>query len=195
MIGPSHRSTAGRILAGGTGERLLSGAPVPVAVAPAGYATGAARLDTVGCGFDGSPESHAALDWAAALARAASARLLVLGVHERMLPAGVAPGAGLNTATLNEVVRRERADELSRVVSALGPEVSVDAEFVDGDAATELARASEELDLLVLGSRGYGPIRAVLLGSVSSALVRSAASPVVVVPRPDDGSGVRSRAA
>jgi nucleotide-binding universal stress UspA family protein len=38
-------------------------------------------------------------------------------------------------------------------------------------------------DLLAVGSRGYGPLRAVLLGSVSSALVRSAASPLVVVPR------------
>jgi nucleotide-binding universal stress UspA family protein len=46
-----------------------------------------------------------------------------------------------------------------------------------------LRERSGELDLLVLGSRGHGPVRAVLLGSVSSALVRSAESPVVVIPR------------
>ena len=41
--------------------------------------------------------------------------------------------------------------------------------------------------MLVVGSRGYGPLRAVLLGSVSSALVRSAQSPLVVVPRAANG--------
>jgi nucleotide-binding universal stress UspA family protein len=48
-------------------------------------------------------------------------------------------------------------------------------------------RRIDELALLVVGSRGYGPLRAVLLGSVSSALVRSAASPLVVVPRQSVG--------
>ena len=65
--------------AGGTGERLLSGASAPVAVAPAGYADASGSLRTVGCGFDGSPESERALHWAAALARRASARLRVVG--------------------------------------------------------------------------------------------------------------------
>ena len=54
--------------------------------------------------------------------------------------------------------------------------------MLEGDAATELAAASAELDLLVLGSRGYGSVRSALLGSVSRALVRSAACPVVVLP-------------
>jgi nucleotide-binding universal stress UspA family protein len=53
---------------------------------------------------------------------------------------------------------------------------------LEGDAASELAAASAELDLLVLGSRGYGSVRSALLGSVSRALVRSAACPVVVLP-------------
>jgi nucleotide-binding universal stress UspA family protein len=44
-------------------------------------------------------------------------------------------------------------------------------------------KASERLDLLVLGSRGYGPLGAVVLGSVSNALVRTANCPIVVVPR------------
>ena len=170
-------------MVGGTGERLLSGAPVAVAVAPAGYAAAKAHLQTVGCGFDGSPESHAALEWAAAVARRASARLRVIGVHEPTLPARVAPGAGLATASVNDVLRRQREDELARAVSALGPEPPVESELLDGDAADLLTRASQELDLLVLGSRGYGPVRAVLLGSVSTALVRSAESPLVIVPR------------
>ena len=58
--------------------------------------------------------------------------------------------------------------------------------LLDGDAVGELAEASAELDLLVLGSRGYGPVRRVLFGSVSRALARYAACPVVVVPRGAD---------
>jgi nucleotide-binding universal stress UspA family protein len=60
--------------------------------------------------------------------------------------------------------------------------------LLDGDARELLAGESAGLDLLVVGSRGYGPLRAVLLGSVSSALVRSAQSPLVVVPRGADRS-------
>jgi nucleotide-binding universal stress UspA family protein len=60
---------------------------------------------------------------------------------------------------------------------------------VEGDAAIELTEASAELDLLVLGSRGYGPIRSALLGSVSRALVPSSACPVVVLPRAAHGAG------
>lgn len=53
-----------------------------------------------------------------------------------------------------------------------------------GDPARVLeAAAREGLDLLVLGSRGFGPLRRVLLGSVSSELVREAPWPVMVVPR------------
>ncbi len=51
------------------------------------------------------------------------------------------------------------------------------------DAAKELVERSRELDLLVVGSRGYGPVRHALLGSVTSELLKAAACPVLVVPR------------
>jgi nucleotide-binding universal stress UspA family protein len=53
----------------------------------------------------------------------------------------------------------------------------------DGDAAAELVRESAELGLLVTGSRAYGPVRTVLLGSVANDVIRGAECPVVVVPR------------
>jgi nucleotide-binding universal stress UspA family protein len=53
-----------------------------------------------------------------------------------------------------------------------------------GDPAAVLAEASaDRLDLLVLGSRDYGPVRSVLLGGVGHAVLRAAACPVIVVPR------------
>jgi nucleotide-binding universal stress UspA family protein len=100
-----------------------------------------------------------------------------------MLPASLAVGGGLRTASINDVLRRQCGEELAGAVSALGSGIDVSQLLLDGDAELVLASESSELDLLVVGSRGYGPLRAVLLGSVSSALVRSAHSPLVVVPR------------
>ena len=188
VVGSSHRSAIGRILVGGTGERLLSGAPAPVAVAPAGYAAPGAGIRTVGCGFDGSRESHRALAWAAELARTTSARLRVRSVYEPTLPVSLALGGGLPTASINEVLRRQCDEELAQTMSALDADIEATGTLLDGDAQAVFARESAGLDLLVVGSRGYGPLRAVLLGSVSSALVRSAQSPLVVVPRGADGS-------
>jgi nucleotide-binding universal stress UspA family protein len=189
VVGSSHRSAIGRILVGGTGERLLSGASAPVAVAPAGYATAAAGIQTVGCGFDGSQESQRALAWAAELARTTSARLRVLSVYEPTLPVSLAlGGGGLPTASINEVLRRQCDEELAQAMSALEADIDATGTLLDGDAREVLAGESAGLDLLVVGSRGYGPLRAVLLGSVSSALVRSAQSPLVVVPRGAEGA-------
>ena len=55
--------------------------------------------------------------------------------------------------------------------------------FDVGNAAKVLAEASEQLDLLVLGSRGYGPMHSVLVGGVAGRVVRDAACPVLVLPR------------
>ena len=80
-------------------------------------------------------------------------------------------------------MRAQLERELEQATSTLQSSTDVEASLVEGDAAEVLAEASADLDLLVVGSRGYGPLRAVLLGSVSTALVRSARSPLVVVPR------------
>jgi nucleotide-binding universal stress UspA family protein len=187
VVGSSHRSRIGRILIGGTGESLLSGASAPVAIAPAGYPTVGRGLRVVGCGFDGSPESHRALAWAAELARTASARLRVLSVHERTVPATIAVGGALPVASINAVLRRQLEDELAQAVSALDADLDVTETLLEGDPQAQLAHESGQLDLLVVGSRGFGPLRAVLLGSVSNGLVRSVESPLVVVPRGPDG--------
>ena len=55
--------------------------------------------------------------------------------------------------------------------------------IVDGDPAEVLAQQGVELDLLVVGSRGYGPLRRALLGGVSGRIIRIAPCPVVVTPR------------
>ena len=62
--------------------------------------------------------------------------------------------------------------------------VEIETRLLHGDPAHTLARETERLGLLICGSRALGPLRRVMLGSVSSAVIRSAACPVVVVPAP-----------
>ena len=76
------------------------------------------------------------------------------------------------------------------------PSVEIAAEVVDGYADDELARLSNEVDLLVCGSRGHSPLGSVMLGSVSAGVLRKARSPVLVVPRGarDGFAALRARA-
>jgi nucleotide-binding universal stress UspA family protein len=74
------------------------------------------------------------------------------------------------------------------VASALGAELGAAIETItvaedEGDPGLVLAQRSAEFDLLVVGSRGYGPVRHALEGNVSGKVMREAASPVLVVPR------------
>ena len=79
---------------------------------------------------------------------------------------------------------RVRAEEaLRRATDALDGDVPVEADTFVEDPADVLIRVSEHLDLLVCGSRGYGPLRAVLLGGVSRRLTAEAQCPVIVLPR------------
>ena len=193
VVGSSHRSSVGRVQPGGVGQRLLTGAPIPVALAPLGYAGHARRLDTVGCGFDGLDESRRALEWAAALARRAGAALRVVAVHEPMAFSNVPTGA-LGGGSANKALRRTLRSRLDEAVAEVGSDVPTEAVFGEGGAVQVLERAAEQLDLLVVGSRGYGPLRVVLLGSVSGQLIATATAPIVVVPRGASAGRVTRRA-
>jgi nucleotide-binding universal stress UspA family protein len=78
-------------------------------------------------------------------------------------------------------VRAETA--LRQATDELGGDVAVETDAFVEDPADVLVRVSEHLDLLVCGSRGYGPLRAVLLGGVSRRLTAEAQCPVIVLPR------------
>lgn len=181
VVGGSSRSRLGRVLPGGTAERLLAGAPCPVGIAPRAYARDRDGIVFVGAAFDGSSEAFGALDWAASLARAIPAHLRLLTVNQPLPPATVPAAAGLPLGSVNEERRKELARQLTEAEAAVRDDgLEVTGALLDGDAAAELAKATVHLDLLVLGSRGYGPLRAVVLGSVSNTLVRTASCPVVV---------------
>jgi nucleotide-binding universal stress UspA family protein len=180
-VGVSHTEGLGRVLAGSATEQTLHGAPCAVAVAPKGYAARESKaVRTVACAFNGSEESERALALAAAIAAEAGARLRILSVVEQgavWYGGYMGPGAALD---VREFVGEEL--ELARQRHA-GAVDDVTVELLDGEPVAALSAAAASADLLVLGSRGHGPLRRVLLGSVSSRLVREPACPLLVVPR------------
>src|SRR3954447_22685724 len=72
---------------------------------------------------------------------------------------------------------------LDDAVASLPADVPAEAVRLAGSPADALADYSEAIDLLVTGSRGYGPLHAVLAGGVAGRLVRLAQCPLIVVPR------------
>ena len=184
VIGSSRRDRLRRVLPGAVTDRLLHGAPCAVAVAPKGFsfadALGGPRL--IGVAFVDTPAGRAALGRACTLASRARALVRILTVREPPNPVL----AGMLDPPADEQFRegREHAVEaaLARGLDAVRIGRSAGGEILSGEPAEALAAASHDLDLLVCGSRGYGPIRSLLLGSTSQALVRKAACPVLIVP-------------
>jgi nucleotide-binding universal stress UspA family protein len=184
VIASSHRGAVGRVLAGTIAERLLHGAPCPVAVAPKHYHERAATpISTIGVGYDGSPESKAALDGALGMARALQARLRVIGVLDMRWLGTPGLMAGPGYIRVPDDVRADNRDHLAKFVGELPDDVDAEPVSLEGDPEAVLAEQTKSVDLMIVGSRGYGPHRAVLLGSVSGRLVREAACPVIVLPR------------
>jgi nucleotide-binding universal stress UspA family protein len=193
VVGSTHTGRAGRVLPGSTAERLLHGAPCPVAVAPKGYAQDPVRAPkTIGCAFDGSLSSQGALEAARGIAEATGARLRVIRAFRPTSPAVPPKGVPMGgIAAFNDELRDHAAEELRAAVARLGlPDA--EGELLIGDAEAVLAAKSEELDLLLVGSRGYGPMHAVIVGGVAGRLVREAACPVIVLPRGAGHTGADS---
>jgi nucleotide-binding universal stress UspA family protein len=189
VVAGSHRSGAfGRVASGGTAERLLHGSGCPVAVAPRGYRRRVTdKLRRIGVAFVDTPDGREAVRQAADLAARSGLPLTVLSVvavHTNwFVPEAVRP----EEETVPIEVRKEYQEALDRALAGLPEEVRATGELLYGEVVDELSVVGERgVDLLVCGSRGYGPVRRVLLGTVSAALLRQASVPVLVVPRGDD---------
>ena len=178
VLGSGHRAGPGRVFPGGVAERLLQGGPCPVAVAPLHYAQQApGEPRVIGVAFDGSPESQRALALAADCATAASAALRVISVYP-------APAPQENPTLAPPSAHEQMRDNLREVVGELPGSLRAEPRFRHGEVADVLIAESElGVDLLVMGSRGYGPVLSVLLGSVSEEVMRRASCPLVIAPR------------
>jgi nucleotide-binding universal stress UspA family protein len=164
-------------------SHLLHGCEVPVAIAPIGLSDGAEdRLRVIGVGFDGQPESAVALRMAEQVALEHDATMRVFAVA----PPNVWASSRIEPSPeeYRQLLQESLGEQLREQVETLDSGVRAAASVIKGDPIEELtARTREGLDLLVVGSRGYGPLRRVLFGSVSSRLIETAECAVLVVPR------------
>jgi nucleotide-binding universal stress UspA family protein len=183
VIGSAHGGPVARMRSGQTVERMLRGTRCPVAIAPPGYQAPSEGLRRIGVAFIDTPDGREALDGAAALAAGAGAALEVLTVVEWFDATGmVEPSADLiehECEQAMELAELAAHRALERVRDLAPARAIVRA----GATVPHLLESTPQLDLLVCGSRGYGPIRAALLGSVSHALRYHARCPLLVVPR------------
>jgi nucleotide-binding universal stress UspA family protein len=184
-VGSSGKAADAHLLAGSTAARLLSGSSCPVGVAPRGMRLReAGGLHRIGVGYLDTPEAFSALDMAARLARRTGAALRVLTV---MADQAGTPLIGADAErAFSASAHAAYQKSLDAAIAELPAEIEARAELLTGDVVELLAALDEDdVDVLICGSRGYGPVRRVLLGGVASRLVRQARSPVVIVPRGD----------
>ena len=188
VVGSTRRGAVGRVLPGSTAQRLMHGAPCPLAIVPAGWEAGGA-LDTIGVAYVDNEEGREALRGGHALADRSGAALRVLmAVRAGLVRYGeteaqTAEQRGKEFDEVEGELRVRSEEALRRATEGLGGDVAIETDVFVEDPADVLVRVSEHLDLLVCGSRGYGPLRAVLLGGVSRRLTAEAHCPVIVLPR------------
>jgi nucleotide-binding universal stress UspA family protein len=176
VVGSCKRGVLGRVMVGDDASAALNGAPCAVAIAIGGYGETAGPLAKLGVAYNGSPESEGALDLARELARETGARVSALEVvHVSAYMFG-----GLAIAPpMDEAIEAMLGEAQARMDALEG----VDGRASYGLAGEDLARFGDELDLLIVGSRSYGPVRRLVYGSTSSYLERHAHCSLLVLPR------------
>jgi nucleotide-binding universal stress UspA family protein len=174
VIGSSRRGLLGRVLVEDDTLASLNGARCAVAIAPAGYSQHPILMREIGVGYDGSPESEHALAVARALAAEDHAKLSAFQAVS--VPTFIAHGrSAADGTTIEELVEQAREQ-----IAALG---DVEPHAAYGNPAEELALYGASLDLLVVGSRGYGPLGRLVHGSTAQHLARSARCPLLILTR------------
>jgi nucleotide-binding universal stress UspA family protein len=183
VVGPSRRAPLGQIVPGNVGLRLLHGAPCAVAVAPRGYRANApAGIREIGVGYVAGLGADEAVSAAVGLAARTGAAVRVRSVVEPLAVTAEMPLAR-GYGELEETARLSLTQRMRRAIDDVATPVGVSGEVVDGYADDELAQFSREIDLLVCGSPGDGPVGSVMLGSVSTGVLRKGHCPLLVVPR------------
>jgi nucleotide-binding universal stress UspA family protein len=187
VVGSSRRAPERRVRIGRRTRQLLYDGACAVAVAPRGLSEGPRQqLGRIGVGYEGGPESGAALSLAASIAVAARAKLIVRSaVDDRPPIMGWSKAPDLVHAMWDELLEPElqsRREDTQATVEAMGAEAEI--EVLLGPPAEVLMELSEKVDVLVIGSRRWGTVARVLLGTTGEALMHDAGCPIIVAPRP-----------
>jgi nucleotide-binding universal stress UspA family protein len=175
VVGSCSRGIIGRAMVGDDTRAALNGAPCAVAIASRGYAEHPTPVTKIGVAYDGSPESAAALSAARELAAANGATLHALEVVSIPTVAytGIIPPAIGESV---DVMLQAATDRMKKLAG-------VEGRAVYGLPGEELAAFSQTVDILIAGSRGYGPFKRLLFGSTSDYLARHVRCPLLVLPR------------
>ncbi len=135
-------------------------------------------------GVDGSEAARTAVRWAAKEAARRGATLeLVSAWHLPSYPGAFAVAMAAEEL-IKDLVRaaEEQLRDATGVARAEAPGVQVETRAIEGQAATVLVDVAEGAGLLVVGSRGLGGFRGLLLGSVSQQCAHHAPCPLVIIP-------------
>jgi nucleotide-binding universal stress UspA family protein len=139
-------------------------------------------------GIDGSEHGDAALRFAVEEARRRDAELEVVLAWE--LPAIIgAPGVWVPIEGAESLMKEPRTELDGTIARVLGekPDVDLVRSTPKNTPAAALLEAAKDADLLVVGSRGRGGFKGLLLGSVSQQCAQHAPCPVVIVPTQKKG--------
>lgn len=132
-------------------------------------------------GYDGSPASRTALDWATAEAVRLHTSLRIVEAFELMVVSRPSPGKVVPLAALR-TAREKGLSSLAEGIRLRHPGLTVDTLLVEGTPAGTLIEETAHAQLLVLGSRGLGGWSGLVIGSVAVQVSAHAQCPVVVVP-------------
>jgi nucleotide-binding universal stress UspA family protein len=185
IVGTTQETGLARSLLGSSTERLLHGSTAPVMVVPSGWRQSASdRVSSIGVAYVDTRDAREALRMAVRVALRIPARLTLYTVvgqsseHYSYLVGRTDEQAFLDKA--RDSFRKALEFAAAGVPAELEPRIVL----LEGAVVESLAALGpDDVDMLVCGSRGYGPVRRVLLGGVSSPLIRRAQLPVAVVPR------------
>lgn len=139
-------------------------------------------------GYDGSPGSISALDWAAAAADRAMAPLRIVEAFEIVIVTRPSPGKVVPLEAVR-TARQKGLDEVATRIRDQHPAVRVETSLVGGSAPKTLVDAARDARLVVLGSRGLGGWSGLLVGSVAVQVTAHADCPVVVIPHDEQPHG------
>ena len=179
VVGSRGRGGVTGTVLGSVSRACLHHAPCPVAVV---HDAGPTERSRIVVGVDGSPGASAALEWACAEARLRDVGVYAVCAYDE--PWGIA-SLGMSSAAAVAELRTALAADAEGALDAAqatAPEgVGVTGEAVQGAAGPALVSASDGSALLVVGSRGRGGFKSLLLGSVSQYCAAQARGVVVVV--------------
>jgi len=143
-------------------------------------------------GIDGSEHGRRAARWARDLARPIGAQVHLVHAFrppEMLYAYGMIGEPALPSDEVAHEARLAAERLVAEVQEELGatePDLDVTATIEQDDPASALLRAAEDADLIVVGTRGFGSFRGLVLGSVGQKLVAHAEVPVTVVPAPTE---------